>query len=348
MAIQIGIDIREARPEGAGKGRYTEELTKALIKRAPKGVKFFLFTDQPHPDFTEDQILIPGKGMSWHLNLRKFLKKSSLDFYLSPTSFIVPALLSGGPKMAIVVHDMIAFLFPKTHARFPTLVEKLTLGKAIKNAQLILTVSESTWKDLKRLKPEAASKKHLLAYPGVNFIAPKKKRLKIPDSYLFAIGSPLPRKNFPRVIEAFSQVAARQKNLHLCIAGPKGNFPVPPNLKNRIHFLGYVRSEDLPELYSRAEALVFPSLYEGFGIPIIEAMAVGCPVITSNRSSMPEVADNAALLVNPESTDEIAAAIEQILKPSFRDQYRHRGLKRARQFTWESSADALLREWKIV
>jgi glycosyltransferase involved in cell wall biosynthesis len=360
MAIKsIGIDIRECDGNGAGKGRYAEEITKALIELVqndPKldGLQFFLFTQKPNKNFPSSdrvkQVLIPGTGVWWHLNLRKYLKAHPLDWFVAPTSYILPAIAPEGQKIALVVHDLIAFLFAKENYWLATLIERLTLGRAVRNSSLIVTVSGNTWEDLKKIKSAAKKKDHIVAPPavGAQFKAPKARDLKLPNRYLLAVGTLQPRKNFAGIFKAFKEVAAQQKDLHLCIVGGIGwkagaiFKSIPKNLKDRIHFLGYVPHEQLPELYARAQMLVYPSIYEGFGIPPLEAMACGCPVITSNNSSLPEVVGDAAIQVPPKDTKEITRAIKFLLGPSAHASYKKRGLRRASNFSWKASAKEIL------
>ncbi|MFT7183994.1 MAG: glycosyltransferase involved in cell wall biosynthesis [Oceanicoccus sp.] len=351
----IGIDIREANGEGAGKGIYTEEITHALIRQAPN-LKFFLFTKEANSRFenTENvqQVVINGKGLAWHFKLKQFLNQHPVDLFLATTSYIYPAIAPKDQKIAMVVHDLIAFRHPEHNHWFSTMLEKFTLGRALKNTNLVVTVSSHTWRDLVLFKPEAQKIPRVVAYPAVNkdIRSTSQRRMDLPDRFLLAVGTLQPRKNIQGVIKAFEKVAEAKPQLHLCIAGGKGwkssaiFEAIPEWLKERIHFLGYVRHDELIELYSRAQMLVFPSFYEGFGIPPLEAMACGCPVITSDLSSLPEVVGSAALMVNPDDTDEIADAINQLLGPQMQSVAQERGLKQVSEFSWDESASGILNQ----
>lgn len=355
MAIKsIGIDIREANGLGAGKGRYTEEIVRALIRQAPE-IKFFLFTKTPNPRFENSdhvhQVLVSGRSLAWHLKLRRYLKHHPVDLFLAPTSYIYPALAPKNQKIATVVHDLIAFLHSKDHHWFPTLVEKLTLKPALRHSELIITVSHNTWKDLIQVNPESASKPHVVVTPaiGPELHAVSEARMELPDRFLLAVGTLQPRKNIQGVLKAFARVAASQPDLHLCIAGGDGwktstiFQAVPAELQNRIHFLGYVHEHELLELYSRTQMLIFPSFYEGFGMPPLEAMACGCPVIVSNVSSLPEVVGEAALQVDPHDEAALVEGITTLLDPAVQMIAKERGLSQAAQFSWDQSAQTLLR-----
>ncbi len=356
MAIKsIGIDIREATAKGAGKGRYALELTRALIAAAPH-LHFCLYTKTPNPLFPSSerlhQVVIKGRGPLWHLNLRRHIRHEPVDLFIAPTSYIYPAIAPRKQKTAVVVHDLITFLHSKTHPWFPTMVERFTLPRALKKASLLLCVSEHTKKDLQRLFPEAKAKPTLIVPPAVSeeIHHVDTQKMDLPPNFLLGVGTLLPRKNFSLLIEAFKRLHTKHPDLHLCIAGGKAAHtgalfePLPPELQEKIHFLGYVSTAELCELYSRARMLVFPSTYEGFGIPPLEAMACGCPVIVSDASSLPEVVEDAALTVNPHRPDELAEAIELLLQPKAAKLYREKGLQRVKAFSWKKSAEKLLNQ----
>lgn len=356
MAIKsIGIDIRTIGVFGAGKAKYCEGITRALIRLAPD-IQFYLFNNTINPAFeggqNYKQIKISSSKLFWHLKLRSYLKKNPVDFYFSPTSYVYPSIAPKEQKLSIVVHDLIAFLHPKTHHWFPILVERLTLGRAVKNSSFISTVSQNTWQDLNEIKPESKSKQMAYAPPFIDGSMKKveTKNLDLPEKYILAVGTLEPRKNLQTLFKAFAMLKNSER--HLCVVGGIGwksskiFKSIPDNIKDRIHFLGYRSSPDLPEIYSRASMLVYPSLYEGFGIPPLEAMACGCPVITSKISSLPEVVGDAAILINPESPQEVAAAIEKLLNQEIRDDFVQKGYQRLNRFGWESSARAILENIK--
>jgi glycosyltransferase involved in cell wall biosynthesis len=345
----IGIDIREARVP-SGKGNYTRGLTKALIERSPQ-TSFILFSNhadpqwQAYPNVTV--LLIPGKSLFWHWNLRKYLQKSPVDWFIAPTSYILPAFAPQGQKTVVVVHDLITFLHASDHPRFPTAVERFSLPRALKKATLIACVSGNTLQDLHRLFPESKFKPAVIVHPAVEAQNTQSQKLDLPERFILSVGTQLPRKNHLQIIRALD-LLPEQTDLHLCLAGAKTSFTttlkskIPPHLQKRVHFLGTVNPDQLAELYARALLFVFPSLYEGFGIPPLEAMAAACPVIVSNTSSLPEVVADAALQVDPKQAQALADAITQLLKPDQAEEYRRRGLKRVKAFSWGQSAKFLL------
>ena len=170
----------------------------------------------------------------------------------------------------------------------------------------------------------------------------------IRGDYLLYVGTVEPRKNLLRLIEAFTQL---DQELKLVIVGVSGwdNRAVYKSKNPNIIFTGYVSEEDLPAFYCNAKLLIYPSLYEGFGLPILEAMNCGCPVITSNISSMPEVAGDAALLVDPYNVEEIKSAAQKLLSDGMlRKKMVARGFRQARRFSWEKTADETLQVYQKV
>lgn len=175
-----------------------------------------------------------------------------------------------------------------------------------------------------------------------------KEKYNISSDFILFVGTIQPRKNLQRLIEAFSKIS--KKNIILVIVGKKGwqyeeILEAPQNfgVSDRVKFLDFVPDEDLTALYKEAACFVLPSLYEGFGLPILEAMKYGCPVITSNVSSMPEASGDAALYVNPEDVDDIADKIEKLISDEkLRSDLVERGYKQIKKFSWEKTAKQTL------
>lgn len=177
------------------------------------------------------------------------------------------------------------------------------------------------------------------------------RRYHINEKYFLYLGTIEPRKNLERLIKAYAKLVSRHKDVpQLVLAGGKGwyyddifQMIDTCHLKEQVVFTGYVDQKDSPLLMSGAMAFVFPSLYEGFGMPPLEAMACGTPVITSKTSSLPEVVGDAGILVDPENVDEICEAMEKMMiEPAYRETLRLKGKKRADKFTWQKSAEQLM------
>lgn len=288
----------------------------------------------------------------------------------------MPVIHRPSLKSIVTIHDLGAEYLPQYH-QFP---QKLYLNRsteyAVTHATHLIAVSEATKQDLiKRLNADAnkisvvheAYDDRLFRPQAKDTITAVAKKYGIFGPYLLFIGTIQPRKNLERLIEAFSMVvrgsgfevsadgtnANRQPptaNLSLVLVGKKGwlseaiyEAPKKFAVESRVTFIDYVISEDLPALYGGAQAFVFPSLFEGFGIPILEAMACGTPVVTSNVSSMPEVAGEAALYVDPNSTDDIVKAMQTMLsEPNTRASLIEKGLQRVKQFSWQKTAKETL------
>lgn len=348
--MTIGIDIREAREGGAGKGRYAFEIAKALILRAD-GRNFVLFGSQTEPPIATSEhvqyVRIKGRGPLWHFNLWRHLRHHPVEWMLSPTSFIYPAIAPRSQKTAIIIHDLIAFLHADTHPWFPTLVERFTLRKALRKAHVVGCISEATKTDLLDLFPEVAKKNIVIAPPAPpsDMVRTEARSMDLPSDFILSVGTVLPRKNITLLLRVMEKLHATHPELHLVIAGqvPPTGHPSLTTLstpvRDKITFLGRVSDTQLRELYSRAKVFAFPSLYEGFGIPPLEAMACGCPVIASNRSSVPEAVGNAALLADPDDLDAWVRGIGKLTSdPVEAEHYRERGYAWVKRFSWEESA----------
>ncbi|MBD3156409.1 glycosyltransferase [Candidatus Peregrinibacteria bacterium] len=360
--MKIGIDIRETGNNKAGKGYYAFHLTRALLS-LDKNNRYTLYTDHKTDNFNDFDHAhvhhIAKKGLWWHKKALSDIYKRGLDLFIAPTSYIIPAFHNPNKlRVLMTVHDLIAFLYPKQHNKKAVLTEKITLKRALKKSYRILSVSENTKKDLIKLFhtpdriitiiPNAASDIFGVMEPEA--CASFKEQHNLPKTFIFSVGTLEPRKNYPTLLKAFAKIAPYYPDLHLVIAGKKGwqsnrIFETAEKLaiQHKVHFLGYVDEEELAILYNLAHLFVYPSLYEGFGIPPLESMKCGCPVITSNTSSLPEVVDDAALCVDPADTAALADTMHTVLnKPSLRESLIQKGLKHHTRFSWELSARKLL------
>lgn len=377
--MKIAIDAKAALGNKTGKGVYAYNIIREMV--AHKKHQFFIYVPDQEDPFIEELAkhthvevrIIGSKGFTWHRQVTKDIKslyrEGKLDAYFSPSSFIVPYLLhfsewfSFGKKTTpdyyITVHDLVAFLYYKDHDAKAVGIEQFTLLGALKGAKHVFAVSENTKYDItKRFKTPA--EKISITYNAVadhftkfrkNETALKKlrKKYKLPKKYILALGTLVPRKNFTLVLQAFEIFAEEDPETDLVIVGGEGwgrtaNHVVKKAQKNpRIHWLGYVPYEDLPAIYAVASVFIYPSYYEGFGIPPLEAMAVGCPVITSNTSSLPEVVGGAAIKIDPTDAIWAASAMKKFIEdPLHRAEYTRKGHKNVRRFSWKQSAKAII------
>ena len=282
-------------------------------------------------------------------------------------------------KLITTIHDLTPFLYPQwLHQKIiSTHTQKMKL--ATKHCSHFICVSKNTKKDLLKLFPKINPNTTSVIYEAVNekyskFYQLKQKCRGDPcgrpqiqinqikkkyglDDFILAQGTREPRKNLSRLIKAFTnfKLLHPTSNLQLAIAGKYGwgNDICHPERSRGIYqqtsikILGYIPEKDMVPLHAGATALIYPSLYEGFGLPILKAMAIGTPVITSNTSSMPEVTDNAAILVNPKSTRSIKNAIQKIAtSPKLRQSLIKKGLIQASEFSWTKTAHQTLQIYK--
>lgn len=368
--VKIGIDIRcltEARYSGISE--YTHNLLTHLLKIDQKN-QYFLFYNSakqaktPRFDFknvTYKGFKYPNRIFNLGVRFLKFTEIDKLiggvDVFLTP-SFLFTNLSKDCRKI-LVIHDLSFELYPEFFTFKKRLWHRLIGPKQLcQQADTIIAISQNTKNDVANIYGIDPSKIKAI-YNGINemYFEPiteaEKLRVKnkynLPDNYLFYLGNLEPRKNVGSLILAFEKL--NQANLHLVIAGSPAwkyqkiyqrwqNSP----LKDKIKFLGYVDASDKPALYALAKLFVYPSIYEGFGLPPLEAMACGTPVVTSFNSSLVEAVGNAGLLVDPNNYNELAEIIGQLLSDDKLQNFlRQRGLEWSQQFKWKKTAIEVLK-----
>jgi glycosyltransferase involved in cell wall biosynthesis len=266
--------------------------------------------------------------------------------------------------VVVSVHDVSFRRFPEFFSWRDRLLFSTLFRSSVHRAAAILTLSSHARDEIKRFYPNLRAPIHVVpAAPNQAFrpldadaAVAVVSRLGIRTPFLLAVGTVQPRKNLARLIEAFGDVRRRHPDVSLVIVGPSGfraasleEAIVTRGLRDAVRLVGYVSADDLTALYNRAVALVYPSVYEGFGLPVVEAMACGRPVIAANTSSLPEVAGNAALLVDPFDVSALASAMERLLTdPGHADELGARGLGRAAEFSWHRTAVAALAAFEAV
>jgi glycosyltransferase involved in cell wall biosynthesis len=275
-------------------------------------------------------------------------------------------------KIILTIHDLAFIRYPETIQRLNLFILRSLLKYSLDIADVVITVSNSTKKDLVSFFDYPQEK--IIAIPlGVdhNIFRPVYNESSIElfkrkyslGRYILFLGTLEPRKNPIGLLKAYVVLCHKMeldRTPDLVFGGGRGwnnkifeekylNLDIDKNIKDKIHFLGYIPQEELPFLYSGAEVFVFPSLWEGFGFPPLEAMACGVPVVTSNASSLPEIAGDAALLVDPYSPEQIAEAVYGILtNKSLASRLKSAGIRQAAKFTWENTAWQTLEVYKRV
>lgn len=372
--MHITIDYTPAVRQVAGIGRYTRGLVSALAELDREN-RYTLFcvgqapTDMALPEnFSVRTSNIPSRWLTtgWHrfgLPLAVERLAGDCDVFHS-TDFTLPPLRDA--RGVVTVHDL-SFLRLPEHAD-PGLRAYLTkaVPRAVARAQRVLADSQNTKADLVELLGVDAEK--VTVVPGgveARFrpvrdtvkLGEVRTRYALPQWFILAVGTIEPRKNLTRLIAAYAQMR-RQTGLphQLVIAGKPGwlyegiyEKVAKEGLGEYVQFAGYVADEDLPALYTLADLLAFPSLYEGFGLPPLEAMACGTPVVTSNRASLPEAVGSAALQVDAEDNDALADAMARVLgNAHLRMRLVDLGRAQAARFTWKAAAEKLLEAYHLT
>jgi glycosyltransferase involved in cell wall biosynthesis len=260
-------------------------------------------------------------------------------------------------KSVVTFHDMSFFRFPAAHTLAKRLYVRLFIPPSLKHADHVIAVSEHSRRDILScfgLDPQRVSTIHhglpeaFTRSASDTEIRRTARRYGIHGPYILFVGLLEPRKNVARLMEAFDLVAEDHPHIQLVLAGAPGwEFEELLRVKerqraaNRILFTGFVPDDELPALFQGANLFAYPSLYEGFGFPVLEAMARGVPVVTSNVSSLPEIAGDSALLVNPRNVRDIGNAMARILShDELRRTLVQKGIRRAEEFSWTRSAKA--------
>lgn len=359
----IGLEASALHGCKSGVGYYTENLLSSVMGVAPEH-NYILFSNKDMratwkplgSEVIYDRHLFRVRTAWMQAMLPRALREVRPDV-CHFTNYLAP--LASSCPYVVTIHDMTLYVTPRCHSFKKLALDRTLIPHVARRADAIIAVSNSARDDIMRYLHVPREKIKVIPEGISPAFHPITDRAKL-DSvradygltapYFLYVGTIEPRKNLVRLIRAFEMLKQRGLPHKLAIVGQQGWRCEPIfaeverlNLKKDVVFTGYAPSEDLPSLYSAAEAMAFPSLYEGFGLPVVEAMACGAPVVTSDTSSLAEVADGAALLVNPHSTGQIANALYRIHNdPALRAELRALGLQRAAQFTWERAARATL------
>jgi glycosyltransferase involved in cell wall biosynthesis len=360
--LTIGIDARAAAEVPAGRGRFVRELLLALAARDdPHRYRLYVRRawDAPLDErFTQVEIGLPDP--LWHVAAA--YRASACDVFLSTNSYLTAWLLR--VPCAVVVYDLIAFRPEARPQRRAALIERGTIRPAIRRSARLICISHATERDLVEMLPDAdgrtavvplAADDRFAATPSRAEIEPVIRRHGVEDGFVLATGTLEPRKNLVRLIQAHGGLPPELTDAYpLLVVGPAGweqdeIAEAAAGHESSVVFTGFVPDEELAALYAACTVFCYPSLYEGFGLPILEAMQAGAPTITSNVSSLPEVGGNATMYVNPVDEDSIRGALERLLTtPAERAELSERGRRQARAFSWERTAAGVLEQLKLA
>jgi glycosyltransferase involved in cell wall biosynthesis len=362
--MRVGIFVTMAGRLAAGPETYEVSLVRALAEIEPlREIDVFCLSEAARASFRLDRpnvklhVLRPAsRWISMPVGLPFALQRSGCDF-LHATLTAPPFL----PKpLMFTVHDLTMLRNPEFYDRLIRMRLAETIRPAIKKARMLVCISSSVQRELQeefRVSDDRVTVVHHGVSPAFRPVAEArgvvKIKLGIDRPYLLFVGQMKLRKNIVRILEAFARVREMGHDVALVLAGRRGHTSEGMNeviarqqLAPHLIELGHVEDALLPALYSAAEAFVFPSLHEGFGLPVLESMACGTPVLTSNTSALPEIAGDAALLVDPTSVDEIADGLSRLLTDTcLRSKLITAGKVRSSHFTWESAAEQTMRAY---
>jgi glycosyltransferase involved in cell wall biosynthesis len=369
--MKIAIDARKWRDYGIG--TYVRNLVRHLA-RIDHETTYFLFCDDSDEatlrDLAENFVPVversAGYSLMEHISIPRQLQRLGADLLHSP-HYVVP-LLCRKPSV-VTVHDCIHLLFPQYLSTNGSFLQKqlaphyakFMIGHAVRKGAAVLTVSDASKRDILRFFPEADPDKiqvvpnaiddAILEEPGEEERERVVERYQIRGRYVLYAGNIKPHKNLDRLIAAFGVLKQKpgHEDVKLMIIGDEVNkwgslrrSVEAAGVRQDVRFFGFVPDHTLSALYRMASVFAFPSLYEGFGLPPLEAMACGTPVVTSKISSLPEVVGDAALLVDPYEVNDIADAMARLLDDErLRAELIDRGKERVRHFSWERSVKAI-------
>lgn len=354
--MRVAIDIQTTRGQRVGHGTYAGELVNA-IQRVDAQNEYALIAPRREQDlsmpqrFLWDQFIFPALSLAARADL------------VHQPAFSSPILYPG--KKIVTVHDLIGRFFAHEIPFWSAKYFKHWMPFSYRFATHIIAVSEHTKKDVVEqlgIAPEKITVIYEAAgdefRPNLsrNKIHDVKERYKTGDSYMLHLATLNPRKNLEFLVRVFSQLARRFPELKLVISGKKGwyyeslfQLVSELGLTRRVVFTGYVEDSDKPFLMAGARVFVFPSKYEGFGLPVVEAMGVGTPVISSNTSSLPEVAGEAAIMLAPDDLSGWVSALDRVLSnPRLARAMAEKGVRQAQKFSWDRAAEETIAVYERV
>lgn len=363
--MRIAFDGTTLTPGRTGVGYYTEHLLQHLAREVEStGDEIVVLSNRPID--TERPLpahvrVHDGHRFPVRIGWMQMRAARALDAIRPDVAHFTNGMIPiGSPVSTIVtIHDMSLRLYPRCHPVRRLLLNRPLMRVAIRQAASIVTVSDSARSDLLRLHgvpADRVSVVHEAASPSFRPITDRaeldrvRAHYRLPARFVLYVGTIEPRKNLSRLVDAFADARARGIPHHLVCVGPYGwssrdlaGRVERLGLSDLVHFTGYAKFEDLPALYNLADLFVFPSLYEGFGLPVVEAMASGIAVITSSTSSLGEIAGDGATTIDPTNTEALADAIVRLATDEeLRRDLGRRGLHRSRMFSWTQTAKEML------
>jgi glycosyltransferase involved in cell wall biosynthesis len=362
--MRIGIDATALPPQPVGAGNYIIQLVRALAA-ANFDIQLVIFAQKKSPalinlpegtpvEWRIVEDMSPGSRLIWEqTRLPNLVHSTKVDLFHS-LHYTRP-LLRLPCASVVTFHDMTFFLFPQLHTRARRLFFPTAMRISARQADAIITVSESTRQDAIRLlaiDPGKIFTTQLGVDPSFRTISDlgEKSRViakyNLPERFILYLGTIEPRKNLPVLIRAYRQLVNNGTSHKLVLVGKYGwmyedvlDLVDELGLEDRVCFAGYVPQDDLPLVYNLASLFVYPTIYEGFGLPALEAMACGVPVITSQIASLPEIVGDAGILIPVNNVEALSEAMSRVLDDSaLREKLINDGQLRAKTFSWERTA----------
>ena len=372
----IGIDVSRAlRPQPTGTERYSLEIVRHLLglpQSAQHQWRFYTDTSDNVKDVTESKGLllepwpenaelcaISPQRLWTHRALAKEVVQNPPNVLFIP-AHVIPLVWPNSrrlPPSVVTIHDLGYYYFPASHTWSQRTYLKWSTLWSTSIAKKVIAVSNATAQDVQRFCNIDASKICVIheaaieqqARPSDQRIAATRQRYNLSKPYAFYVGTIQPRKNLLRLMQAYAQICMHEDvDIELVLAGAEGwmsqsLYEMADDVSDQIRLLGYVDDADLPSLMAGAQFFCLPSLFEGFGLPVLEAQHYGTPVMTANNSSLPEVAGDAAILVDPTDVDAIAQAMLRLSRDeALRQKLIAAGYKNVKRFSWEKAAQETL------
>lgn len=353
--MKVAVDVRALCVPTFGIGRYTRCILDILIPGHPE-IKWFLYADRPilrgydhHDNVVTRQY--PGVNkikslLRTQIQYARWAKADEVDVFWSPRHHL-PIRLHPSIRSVVTVHDLVWRQHPETMLFANRLIEKMLMPPSLQQADKILCVSQSTADDVVRGFPGSKSRIVITPLAASSVVAARVPDMNKP--YMLFVGTLEPRKNLVRILKAYASVKSDLAGVQLVIVGAQGWMRdikkqiEREGLAGSVELLGYLEDDALHGYYQQALCLLLPSIYEGFGLPALEAMSYGVPVIGSNNSSLPEVIGKGGILVDPESVAAIAAAMKKLATdPDVRQILAVEAKKQSGRFSWDETAKQTL------
>jgi glycosyltransferase involved in cell wall biosynthesis len=359
----IAIDVTTLRGHISGVGYYTARIVEHLAEAVGREISDLLLlsngrVDRPLPRNATlvESFRFPIRS-AWMQFLLPFLLKRIRPDLVHYTNYLAPAIRT--TPYVVSVHDMSLSRTPEHHTLKKRLLTASLVPRIARGARLVLTPSESTRADVIADLGIAPSRVLSIPYAAAELFRPTSLPPALEDAakpYFLFVSTIEPRKNLLRLLDAFADFARAVPDVRLIMVGERGwkcdeiyARAARPDIASRTVLPGYVPESELPSLYSHALACVYPSLFEGFGFPVLEAMACGAPVITSNTTSLGEIGAGAALLVDPLDTSALTQALIRVASdPALRQALREKGLERAAAFSWRNTGALTLQAYRTA